>query len=96
LACHQFQRIHGEFPQSLEQLVPRYLDAIPIDSMHRDGGAIQYRKQDDGEALVWSLGYNEVDDGGDVGHDRPDFGYRIRLKRTIDAKQNSAAESDRR
>ena len=83
LASQQFQRIHGEFPSSMEQLVPKFLDSVPIDLMDASGASLHYRREADGTAVVWSVGVDGVDDGGDV--ERKDFidtdvGYRIRLK----------------
>lgn len=92
LASHQYQRAHGEFPQTLSQLVPTFLREIPLDPMDAGGGLIQYRAEENGQAVVWSFGYNATDDGGDIqkvakldGGYR-DLGYRIQINRAADAK----------
>jgi hypothetical protein len=52
----------GEFPTSLEALVPTYLPSIPIDAMS-PGQPLRYRA---GETpILWSIGTNGIDDNGD-------------------------------
>ncbi len=83
LASQQHQRIHGEFPKSIEQLVPKFLDSVPIDPMDATGAPLHYRRETDGTAVVWSVGMDGVDDGGHVELKDTivkDTGYRIRLK----------------
>ncbi len=85
LASQQYQRIHGEFPASIEQLVPTFLDSVPFDPMDALGAPLRYRREADGTAVVWSIGEDRIDDGGHVqlndgsGNDK-DIGYRIRQK----------------
>ena len=82
LACHEFQRIHGEFPANIEQLAPTFLDAIPLDPMDPTGASLRYRRDENGEAVVWSIGRDAKDDGGDIeGKEPKDAGYRIFLKK---------------
>ncbi len=49
-------------PSSLDQLVPKYLDEIPRDVIN--GGTMHYRS-DGKEYVLWSVGWNEKDDGGE-------------------------------
>ena len=42
LACQLYRADHGQFPQSLDQLVPTYLPAIPRDPFFSDGRPIGY------------------------------------------------------
>ncbi len=80
LACHLYQRLHGEFPEAMEQLVPAFLDSIPFDPKDSTGAAVRYRRETNGEAISWSVGWDAVDDGGDISTREPkDIGYRIRL-----------------
>lgn len=84
LAAQQFQRVHGAFPEKLEQLVPDYLEQLPIDPMDVAGGVMNYRREPDGTALVYSVGSNGVDDHGIItatGSDLLDIGYQIKLNR---------------
>lgn len=50
---------HGELPESLEALVPDYLEAIPRDPF--DGEAMRYSRE---RAIVYSVGEDFIDDGG--------------------------------
>jgi hypothetical protein len=63
LAVERYRRDHnGEPPASLNDLVPRYLDAVPIDP--RSGEPLRYINRAD-RFIVYSIGANRVDDGGD-------------------------------
>ncbi len=75
IAIRRFQLNHdGQPPESLAALVPAYLSAVPIDWM--DGQPLRYRREGDG-FLLYAVGDNGVDDGGDpngeVGKKRRDF-----------------------
>lgn len=52
----------GALPESLEVLTPRYLERIPTDLF--DGKPLRYRRQADGAYLIYSIGWNQADDGG--------------------------------
>lgn len=83
LAAQEYRRVYGEFPATLESLVPTFLDAVPFDPMDASGASLRYRRDENGEAVVWSIGRDEQDDGGDVELvDRidKDAGYRIRVR----------------
>lgn len=87
LACHEYQRLRGEFPVTIEQLVPAFLDVVPFDSMDDTGSPLRYRRDESGEAIVWSIGRDGSDDGGDIGGNDPkDLGYRIFLKNESDSQ----------
>src|ERR1043166_9521156 len=47
---------------SLQDLVPRFLATAPIDYM--DGKPVKYRLRPDGSALLYSIGDDGSDDGG--------------------------------
>lgn len=49
-------------PASLQDLVPRFLATAPIDYM--DGKPVKYRLRPDGSALLYSIGDDGSDDGG--------------------------------
>ena len=55
---------HGEYPGALEALAPRFLEAPPHDVI--GGQPLRYRRTDDGKFLLYSVGWNETDDGGTV------------------------------
>jgi hypothetical protein len=46
----------------LDELIPDFLESVPIDCM--DGQRLRYRKNADGTFLLYSVGENGKDDGG--------------------------------
>ncbi len=67
VAAELFKRREGRYPERLEQMVPRYLPAVPVDLF--DGKPLRYTVRD-GRPLVYSVGHDRVDDGGrgSMGH----------------------------
>lgn len=63
LACLEFAKVHSRPPNSLEELVPDYFASVPVDPFTPDESPLQYRLTEDG-FLVYSVGPNGVDDGG--------------------------------
>ncbi|MBC8116231.1 MAG: hypothetical protein H7062_17730 [Candidatus Saccharimonas sp.] len=66
LAVQAFRREKGEFPESLDQLVPEYLGAVQLDPFDPNGGRLHYRRDTATNAVVWSVGKDGNDDGGTV------------------------------
>lgn len=62
LAVAQHVAEHGEYPETLEALVPEYLDAVPED-LFSEGDPILYRVTETG-AIVYSVGQDGLDEGG--------------------------------
>ena len=60
-AVRRYQLEYGSPPESLEALVPEYLSKVPGDAF--GDGPLRYRRTDDGY-LLYSVGRNGVDDGG--------------------------------
>ncbi len=65
LACalERFRQASGGFPESLNALVPTYLLEIPHDVVN--GQPLRYRLTKDGNFLLYSVGWNGEDDGGE-------------------------------
>jgi hypothetical protein len=61
IALHRYHRAHGKWPTELADLIPKFLDAIPIDQI--DGMELRYKRVS-GEPLLYSVGRNEIDDSG--------------------------------
>lgn len=61
LALRCYQSDHGRAPNSLEQLVPKYLQRVPLDPF--SGKPLVYRPQTN-QWLCYSVGEDMVDDGG--------------------------------
>ncbi len=82
LAAQAHRRDRGEFPESLDALVPQYLDAVPLDPCDRNGGRLLYRRDSATNAVVWSVGEDGNDDGGAVESEtgRPaDAGFTLKV-----------------
>jgi len=63
IALKRYQLKHGNYPADLNSLVPEFLPAVPLDPV--DGQPLRYRRNADGTFLLYSVGENGVDDGGD-------------------------------
>ena len=63
LAVERFRREHGRPPAKLDDLVPAFVRAVPVDWM--DGKPLRYRLNPDSTFTLWSIGEDLKDDGGD-------------------------------
>ncbi len=63
IALKRCQLRHGRYPDDLSALVPEFLPAMPLDPM--DGRPLRYRLHADGSFLLYSVGVDGVDNGGD-------------------------------
>ena len=61
LAVERYRLARGSLPETLGQLVPGYLAAVPIDPF--DGLPLRFQRTDRGSA-VYSVGEDRKDDGG--------------------------------
>lgn len=66
LAAERYRLEHGAFPDSLDALVPAYLDAVPKDLYTEDSQPLKYRTLESGDAIIYSIGRNGIDDNGDT------------------------------
>ena len=64
IALHRFRLATGKWPESVDELVPVYLSAVPRDPM--DGKKLRYHYNSGGYFKLYSVGNNFVDDGGDA------------------------------
>ena len=64
-AIERYRLEHGRIPERLGDLVPTYLAKIPSDPC--DGQPMRYKPEGDGNAVIYSIGINGVDDGGQFG-----------------------------
>ena len=76
-AIERYKLGHGRLPESLEELVPACLEKLPHDVIN--GQPLKYKRTDDGRYAIYSVGWNEKDDGGTAGfkkgeHDVPEEG----------------------
>ena len=63
-ALERYRLAHGEYPETLDTLVPQFIEKLPHDLI--GGQPLHYRRTDDGKFLLYSIGWNETDDGGQV------------------------------
>jgi hypothetical protein len=62
MALERCRLAKGAYPESLEGLAPQYIAQAPNDVI--GGGALKYRHEANGAFVLYSVGWNETDDGG--------------------------------
>ncbi len=83
IAAYRYRLQHGALPQSLTDID----DLIPGDASEKssrlidpfDGQSLRFKKEND-SVLIYSIGDNKVDDGGDITIENPlegDLGYSV-------------------
>jgi hypothetical protein len=65
IALERYRLAHGEYPESLTVLSPQFIVKLPHDIIN--GQPLHYRRTDDGQFVLYSVGWNETDDSGEVG-----------------------------
>jgi hypothetical protein len=78
VAAERFRRARGRWPESIGELVPTYLAAVPIDPF--DGQPMRLRRRADG-LVLYSVGLDGVDNGGNVERNdtKPGTDWGVRL-----------------
>jgi len=61
-ALERYRLAHGEYPEALDALAPQFITQVPHDIIN--GEPLHYRRTDDGSFLLYSVGWDEKDDGG--------------------------------
>jgi hypothetical protein len=61
-ALERHRLANGTLPASLDAVAPHYIPAIPTDVI--DGKPLRYRLESDGGYILYSVGWNQADDGG--------------------------------
>jgi hypothetical protein len=64
IAMTHYRLDHGSLPDKLDELVPKYLDALPLDPF--DGHPLGLAMRN-GEHIIYSVGANLKDEGGNPG-----------------------------
>jgi hypothetical protein len=64
VALERYRLAHGGFPEALDGLAPQYLTAVPRDVIN--GRPLTYRREAASGFVLYSVGWNETDDGGAV------------------------------
>jgi len=61
-ALERYRLANGGYPESLDALMPQFIQKLPHDII--GGQPLHYRRTDNGKFLLYSVGWNETDDGG--------------------------------
>ncbi len=64
IALERFRLANREFPGSLDALSPHFIEQVPHDVIN--GDPLHYNRTSDGQFVLYSVGWNERDDGGVV------------------------------
>jgi hypothetical protein len=62
IALKRYQQKHGNYPANLNSLAPEFVSTVPLDPV--DGQPLRYHPNSNGTFLLYSVGENGVDDGG--------------------------------
>jgi len=67
VACtlERYRQENRQFPETLAAVAPKFIATLPHDIVN--GQPLKYRRTDDGQFILYSVGWNETDDGGKVG-----------------------------
>jgi hypothetical protein len=63
-ALERYRLTHGEYPETLDVLAPQFIAQMPHDIIN--GQPLHYRRTDGGQFVLYSVGWNETDDGGQI------------------------------
>jgi type II secretory pathway pseudopilin PulG len=73
-ALERYRLAHGQYPETLDALVPQFIEKLPHDII--GGQPLHYRRTDgppsqgsgaaSGKFVLYSIGWNEKDDGGQI------------------------------
>ena len=64
-ALERYRLAHGEYPETLDALAPQFIAVLPHDIIN--GQPLHYRREANGQFVLYSVGWNETDDGGQPG-----------------------------
>jgi len=63
-ALERYRLDHGQYPETLDALAPQFIAKLPHDVITCQ--PLKYRRTDDGRFVLYSVGWNQQDDGGKV------------------------------
>jgi hypothetical protein len=63
-ALERYRLAHNRLPDTLNSLVPQFLASVPRDVI--DGQLLRYRRTAADQFVLYSIGWNERDDGGQI------------------------------
>jgi hypothetical protein len=98
VGAERFQRAEGRLPTNLDDLVPDYLAAVPVDPF--SGRPLHLRRLEDA-IVIYSVGEDQTDDDGALmgtkkAADHMDYGYRLwevdRRRQLREMRQDTAGQ----
>lgn len=79
-ALERFFLMHNGYPETLDELVPSILTTAPVD--HLSNRPILYQLASNGRYKLWAVGFDGIDDGGNVMSDHfGEIGSNLRQSR---------------
>ena len=83
VACglERFRLAHGDYPETLDALAPQFITSLPHDIVN--GQPLHYRRTETGQFILYSVGWDEKDDGGQPKHAFTKSGTIDREKRRL-------------
>jgi len=66
-ALERSRLARGHFPEALGELAPEYLTRVPADIVQ--GDPYRYARTPDGQFTLYSVAWDGIDDGGQIGRD---------------------------
>lgn len=63
-ALERYRLVNGRLPDTLDALSPRFIAAVPNDLL--DGKPLRYRPGSNGGYVLYSVGWDQIDDGGQI------------------------------
>jgi hypothetical protein len=67
-ALERYRLAHGEYPETLDAVAPQFIGKLPHDIIN--GQPLHYRRTSEGQFILYSVGWNEKDDGGQIVFDK--------------------------
>ena len=64
-ALERYRLKHGEYPDKLDALTPQFIEKLPNDIIN--GQPLHYKRDTNGQFILYSVGWDEKDDGGESG-----------------------------
>jgi len=68
IALERYRLKQGTYPDALPKLAPEFVSSLQVDFI--DGKPLRYRRSDDGHFVLYSIGLDCVDDGGQLRRQR--------------------------
>ncbi len=67
-ALERYRLARGEYPEKLDSLAPQFITKLPHDII--TGDALKYHRTESGGFVLYSVGWNQADDGGQISNPR--------------------------